>query len=120
MLHSCALCPLHPRALGPGVPTGITLLHLVKVSFVISCQRLNSAIIYDRDFSYNYFGFKVKEHVVPGLLGRVGMLLESSGLGQRGAREEVGHQWGSEDEGDLHRAAAQWDKSWSFLVVGIF
>lgn len=22
-------------------------------------QRLNSAIIYDRDFSYNYFGFKV-------------------------------------------------------------
>lgn len=23
-------------------------------------QRLNSAIIYDRDFSYNFFGFKVK------------------------------------------------------------
>lgn len=22
-------------------------------------DRLNSAIIYDRDFSYNYFGFKV-------------------------------------------------------------
>lgn len=22
-------------------------------------QRLNSAIIYDRDFSYNFFGFKV-------------------------------------------------------------
>lgn len=61
-----------------------------------------------------------KEHIVPGLLGRVGMLLESSGLGKRGAREEVGHQWGCEDEGDLHRAAAQWDKSWSFLAVGIF
>jgi ribonucleoside-diphosphate reductase subunit M1 len=24
-----------------------------------NADRLNSAIIYDRDFSYNYFGFKV-------------------------------------------------------------
>ena len=24
-------------------------------------DRLNSAIIYDRDYSYNYFGFKVSE-----------------------------------------------------------
>lgn len=25
-----------------------------------NADRLNSAIIYDRDFNYNYFGFKVK------------------------------------------------------------
>lgn len=25
-------------------------------------DRLNSAIIYDRDFGYNYFGFKVRYH----------------------------------------------------------
>lgn len=35
----------------------------LKLSFVFFFfslhQRLNSAIIYDRDFSYNYFGFKV-------------------------------------------------------------
>lgn len=32
-------------------------------------DRLNSAIIYDRDFNYNYFGFKVKIHnfVVEGI-----------------------------------------------------
>jgi ribonucleoside-diphosphate reductase subunit M1 len=24
-------------------------------------ERLNSAIVYDRDFNYNYFGFKVCE-----------------------------------------------------------
>lgn len=28
-------------------------------SFILSLQRLNSAIIYDRDFSYHFFGFKV-------------------------------------------------------------
>ncbi|NWR24451.1 RIR1 reductase, partial [Emberiza fucata] len=50
-------------------------------------DRLNSAIIYDRDFSYNYFGFKVKSTLLLGLLGRVGMLVGSSGLGQRGAQE---------------------------------
>lgn len=27
----------------------------------LSTQRLNSAIIYDRDFSYQYFGFKTLE-----------------------------------------------------------
>jgi len=25
-----------------------------------NADRLNSAIVYDRDFNYNYFGFKVK------------------------------------------------------------
>lgn len=30
-----------------------------KNMFVCFLQRLNSAIIYDRDFSYNFFGFKV-------------------------------------------------------------
>lgn len=30
--------------------------------YPVSCvpQRLNSSIIYDRDFSYNFFGFKVR------------------------------------------------------------
>jgi len=27
---------------------------------VKNAHRLNSAIIYDRDYSYNYFGFKVR------------------------------------------------------------
>lgn len=31
----------------------------VNVRFCYLFQRLNSAIIYDRDFSYQYFGFKV-------------------------------------------------------------
>lgn len=57
-------CPSHSRALGPGMPKGIIIIIIITlwhlVNFVISCQRLNSAIIYDRDFSYNYFGFKVK------------------------------------------------------------
>lgn len=26
-----------------------------------NADRLNSSIIYDRDFSYNYFGFKVSQ-----------------------------------------------------------
>lgn len=29
------------------------------MNILYSMQRLNSAIIYDRDFSYNFFGFKV-------------------------------------------------------------
>ena len=29
---------------------------------VKNSERLNSAIIYDRDYSYNYFGFKVSQH----------------------------------------------------------
>lgn len=28
---------------------------------MISYQRLNSAIVYDRDFAYTYFGFKTLE-----------------------------------------------------------
>uniref|UniRef100_A0A8D2MLB4 Ribonucleoside-diphosphate reductase large subunit n=1 Tax=Zonotrichia albicollis TaxID=44394 RepID=A0A8D2MLB4_ZONAL len=46
--------------------------------------RLNSAIIYDRDFSYNYFGFKVKSTLLLALLGRVASLwnhLDRKGLG---------------------------------------
>lgn len=31
----------------------------LKLLFFFCWQRLNSAIIYDRDFSYNFFGFKV-------------------------------------------------------------
>lgn len=30
-----------------------------KLIALVCQQRLNSAIIYDRDFSYNFFGFKV-------------------------------------------------------------
>ena len=33
--------------------------HSFYLSLSLSLQRLNSAIIYDRDFGYNYFGFKV-------------------------------------------------------------
>ncbi|XP_045149123.1 ribonucleoside-diphosphate reductase large subunit [Echinops telfairi] len=36
--------------------------NILKLYYVFfSLQRLNSAIIYDRDFSYNYFGFKTLE-----------------------------------------------------------
>lgn len=28
-----------------------------------NADKLNSAIIYDRDFNYNYFGFKVKKFI---------------------------------------------------------
>lgn len=45
---------------------GVLFLFLCNVigflgsSFRLFCQqRLNSAIIFDRDFSYNFFGFKV-------------------------------------------------------------
>lgn len=31
----------------------------IKLLIFFHLQRLNSAIIYDRDFSYNFFGFKV-------------------------------------------------------------
>lgn len=33
------------------------MIHVVSLSI----QRLNSAIIYDRDFNYTYFGFKTLE-----------------------------------------------------------
>lgn len=41
--------------------------HVLKCQVIALCfyiifyilQRLNSAIIFDRDFSYNFFGFKV-------------------------------------------------------------
>lgn len=33
--------------------------HIPLLPFPLPLQRLNSAIIYDRDFGYNYFGFKV-------------------------------------------------------------
>ena len=35
------------------------LISVVYRIFISSFQKLNSAIIYDRDYSYNYFGFKV-------------------------------------------------------------
>ena len=35
----------------------ILTIHVVSLSI----QRLNSAIIYDRDFNYTYFGFKTLE-----------------------------------------------------------
>lgn len=34
---------------------------MVHVVVSLSTQRLNSAIIYDRDFNYTYFGFKTLE-----------------------------------------------------------
>ena len=37
----------------------LCLCHSVCLSVSLYLQRLNSAIIYDRDFGYNYFGFKV-------------------------------------------------------------
>lgn len=41
------------------VPTTSSKERVIAImSFFL--QRLNSAIIYDRDFSYNFFGFKVK------------------------------------------------------------
>lgn len=33
--------------------------NVLKAFMCLFLQRLNSAIIYDRDFSYNFFGFKV-------------------------------------------------------------
>lgn len=38
-------------------PEGFFFLFNNILSYLL--QRLNSAIIYDRDFSYNFFGFKV-------------------------------------------------------------
>lgn len=85
LLHSCALVPLTHQSFGArnaNRDNKITLLHLVN--FVISCQRLNSAIIYDRDFSYNYFGFKVKGTLLLPLLGRMGYLWNCLGGGKGG------------------------------------
>lgn len=118
LLHSWALVPLTPQSFGARNASrdnnnNNIVTHLVNV--VLSCQRLNSAIIYDRDFSYNYFGFKVKGTVLLALLGRLGMLVESSGLEHRRRWDIKG-----EDKGDLHKAAAHRDKSWSFLAAGIF
>lgn len=97
---------------------------IVNVIFlcVFSPQRLNSAIIYDRDFSYNYFGFKVKNVALDtencsfaiflglSLLGRLVILQNHLDLGK-------GH-WSRCDvsgfvrsEGDLQKAVAQLDES---------
>lgn len=41
-----------------------SLFRVLKHNILYSLQRLNSAIIYDRDFSYNFFGFKVILHFI--------------------------------------------------------
>lgn len=90
---------------------------LQLVNFVVSCQRLNSAIIYDRDFSYNYFGFKVKSTLLLGLLGSMGMLVGSSGLGHRRGWDISGavKMKGSCPVGEI----VEFSCCWNILTVGL-
>lgn len=89
---------------------------------VFSPQRLNSAIIYDRDFSYNYFGFKVKNVALDtencsfaiflglSLLGRLVILQNHLDLGKgHWSRCDVSGFVRSEE--DLQKAVAQLDES---------
>lgn len=87
----------------------------MSIFLCYSPQRLNSAIIYDRDFSYNYFGFKVRTYYSlysrePSLLCWCFSGAESPGRDGNPCRiirfEQEGHQWVGKNKEYLHQGVA--------------
>jgi hypothetical protein len=87
-----SICRSHPDLMTVGQPAPLVADDVYEV-VMKNKERLNSAIIYDRDFEYDYFGFKTLEKsYLLKLNGKVRGHLGSNSLPQQQGPSRVGNR----------------------------